>query len=490
MNIRTPNNLRKLLIIDDEQNVLYSMKKALQSEVLEVITADTAASGIGKVRLEKPDAVVLDLRLPDGHGLGVFNEIHESFPRLPVIIITAFSTMETAVEAMKRGAYEYLLKPIELQVLKDLVERALEISRIDSSSPTFGPSGAARQDQKIIGRSQAMQEVFKAIGRVAPQDITVLIQGESGSGKELIAEAIRDHSMRANGPYLAINCAALQETVLESELFGHERGAFTGAEKSRIGKFEEVHGGTLFLDEIGDMSSTTQAKVLRLLQDGSFQPVGSNETRTADVRIITATNRNLEKMVSEGLFREDLFYRLRGFVINVPSLRERMEDLELLAMHFLEKFNRELGKNIQNMTAEAMRCLEAYQWPGNIRELQSVIRYAMLYAVGDTITSSSLPPHLRADTATNIVDLKSEQDSTLLSKLIEDQIARNSTNVYRNVHSAVDVMLLYKVLEISQGNQVQAAQILGISRTTLRNRLNELEVFKKKELCTDSEQRG
>ncbi len=487
MKIGTPKDLRKLLIIDDEQNVLYSMKKALQSDVLEVITADTAASGIGKVRLEKPDAVVLDLRLPDGHGLGVFNEIHESFPRLPVIIVTAFSTMETAVEAMKRGAYEYLLKPIELQVLKDLVERALEISRIDTSSSSVGPL-AAREDQKIVGRSQAMQEVFKAIGRVAPQDIPVLIQGESGSGKELIAEAIREYSLRAKGPYLAINCAALQETVLESELFGHERGAFTGAEKSRIGKFEEVHGGTLFLDEVGDMSGTTQAKVLRLLQDGSFQPVGSNETRTADVRIIAATNRNLEKMVSEGLFREDLFYRLRGFVITVPSLRERMDDLELLAMHFLEKFNRELGKNIQTVTAGAMRCLEAYPWPGNIRELQSVIRYAMLYAVGDTITSSSLPPHLRADTVGS-VDLKSDQDAMSLSKLIDVQIAQSSTNVYRNVHSAVDLMLLNKVLEISQGNQVQAAQILGISRTTLRNRLNELESFKKKRpACTDSVQ--
>ncbi|HWL10735.1 MAG TPA: sigma-54 dependent transcriptional regulator [Planctomicrobium sp.] len=486
-------DLRKLLIIDDEQNLLYSMKKALQSEELQVITADTAASGIGKVRLEKPDAVVLDVRLPDGHGLEVFDQIHRDNPRLPVIIITAFSTMETAVEAMKRGAYEYLLKPIELQVLKELIESALEISRLDASSSMVEPLTATRTDQKIVGQSVGMQEVFKAIGRVAPQDITVLIQGESGSGKELISEAIREHSLRADGPYLAINCAALQETILESELFGHERGAFTGAERSRIGKFEQVNGGTLFLDEIGDMSSTTQAKVLRLLQDGSFQPVGSNETRKVNVRIIAATNRNLEKMVADGLFREDLFYRLRGFVINVPSLRERVEDIELLVMHYIKMFNKELGKNIHTVTSEAMQYLETYPWPGNIRELQSIIRYAMLYAVGETITSGSLPAHVRGDNESNRNEInRGEQtpdnDSVSLSKLIGDHISQNRGNLYRNIHSTVDLYLLKKVLDSTNGNQVQTAQILGISRTTLRTRLNDLESFKEQGLRTNDGQ--
>ncbi|WP_437193464.1 sigma-54-dependent transcriptional regulator [Planctomicrobium sp. SH527] len=482
------HELRKLLIIDDEQNLLYSMKKALRNENLEVITADTAASGIGKVQLENPDAVVLDVRLPDGHGLDVFTEIHRINPSLPVIIITAFSTMENAVEAMKRGAYEYLIKPIELDVLRDLVARALEISRIDQQSTLLDHNADLRSEQKIVGNSVGIQQVFKAIGRVAPQDITVLIQGESGSGKELIAEAIRDHSLRADGPYLAINCAAIQETILESELFGHERGAFTGADRSRIGKFEQVHGGTLFLDEIGDMSSATQAKVLRLLQDGSFQPVGCNETRYSDVRIIAATNRNLEKMVAEGEFREDLFYRLKGFVIEVPSLRERIEDLELLVSHFVKKFKVELGKNVQTVTAEAMQCLEAYHWPGNIRELQSVIRYALLYAVGDTITSGALPPHLRGEIAGLELIENQAPDSVSLSKLISDQISSNNRNLYRKIHMTVDDLLLKKVLENVDGNQVQAAQILGISRTTLRNRLSELEELKESLLCADSVQ--
>ncbi|WP_437185350.1 sigma-54-dependent transcriptional regulator [Planctomicrobium sp. SH668] len=478
---------QKLLIIDDETNLLYSMAKALKRDSIEVITADTAAAGLGKVRLEKPDAVVLDVRLPDAYGLDVFDEIRKMIPNMPVIIITAFSTMETAVEAMKRGAYEYLLKPIELAVLKDLVNRALEISRSDRSSRSLHPNYEPRPDQQIVGSSPAMQEVFKAIGRVAPQDITVLIQGESGSGKELVAEAIREHSLRAKGPFLAMNCAAIQETILESELFGHEKGAFTGADRARIGKFEQVDGGTLFLDEIGDMSSATQAKVLRLLQDGSFQPVGSNETRRANVRVIAATNRNLEKMVAEGVFREDLYYRLRGFVIEIPPLRNRLDDLESLVMHFIKQFNQELGKSIESITEEAMRCMKMYHWPGNVRELQSTMRYALLYAVGDTITSGSLPPHIRGDVRSNDQASVIDGEQLSIAALISSQLSRNSQNLYRNIHSSVDRILLNKVMDFADGSQVQAAQVLGISRTTLRARLNELELPGDRSPCSVSD---
>ena len=478
--------MQKLLIIDDERNLLYSMAKALQRESLEVMTAETAAQGVSKVREQKPHAVILDIRLPDAHGLEVFDEIHAIDPSIPVIIVTAFSTMDTAVEAMKRGAYEYLVKPIELDCLREHVELALEMNRARDDGGLIDAAAESRVEQLIVGHSSAIQEVFKAIGRIAPRDITVLIQGESGTGKELIAEAIWKHSRRSEESFLTINCAAISETILESELFGHERGAFSGADRLRIGKFEQVDRGTLFLDEIGDMSGTTQAKVLRLLQDGSFQRVGGNETRRANVRIIAATNRNLEEMVAEGEFREDLYYRLRGFVIAVPPLRERIDDLELLVRHFIHVFGRELGRRVRAVTPEAMRCLEMYHWPGNIRELQIVVRHALLHAVGETITSGSLPNVLRGLPQNGNGEFRRDSGAYELYTMVDDLLARNNRNLYRDLHSAVDRVLLQKVLNHVDGNQVQAAQILGISRTTLRNRLSELEIGQQLQDCSDS----
>ncbi len=466
---------QKLLIIDDEPNLLYSMTKALGRDSMKVLNAETAAEGISLVRTERPHAVILDVRLPDGYGLDVFNEIRAIDSRLPVIVITAFSSMETAVEAMKRGAYEYLLKPIELDALREHVERALEISR-NRDEANLLDGAEPRAGQRIVGHSPAIQEVFKAIGRVARQDITVLIQGESGSGKELVAEAIREHSARADGPFLTINCAAIPETILESELFGHERGAFTGADRRRLGKFEQVDGGTLFLDEIGDMSAASQAKVLRLLQDGSFQRVGGDETMRANVRVIAATNRDLDEMVAEGTFREDLYYRLREFVINVPPLRERIDDLESLVAHFVASFNRELGRQVNVVTSEAMRRLEMHPWPGNVRELQTVVRYALLHSVGDALTSGSLPPAVRGEHGVDDSPVGGASGNAAIAAMVRQQLARTDRNLYRDIHSEVDRILLEEVLEHVDGNQVQAAQMLGISRTTLRNRLSELEM--------------
>jgi two-component system nitrogen regulation response regulator GlnG len=468
--------MRKLLIIDDEPNVLYSMRKALRREGLEVETVETGAQGIAAIRTNRPDAVILDVRLPDGHGLDFLDQIFAIDPRLPVIVVTAFSSMETAVEAMKRGAYEYLLKPIELDELREKVDRALEIATVDSSTALLAETREHGHEQQIVGRCPAMQEVFKSIGRIARQDITVLIQGESGSGKELIADAIYRHSTRSSAPFLAVNCAALQETILESELFGHERGAFTGAEKLRIGKFEQVDGGTLFLDEVGDMSPATQAKVLRLLQDGTFQRVGGNETQRCNVRILAATNRDLEEMVAEGTFREDLFYRLRGFVIHVPPLRERPGDLELLMSSFLRRFNDDLGRHVRVVTPEALRLLEMHRWPGNVRELQITVRYAILHAVGDTITSGSLPSSVTRPTASTASIESSDDVEGVLARWIETQLAHGDGKTYRNVHSTVDRVLLKKALEYADSSQVRAAQALGIARSTLRNRLSELEM--------------
>src|SRR5262249_33174025 len=374
--METGEAMPSLLVVDDEANVLYSLAKSLQSDTLEVLTAQTGREGIELVERRRPDAAILDVRLSDLSGLEVFDRIRQIDPRLPVIIITAYAATETAIEAMKRGAFEYLLKPIDFHQLREVVQRALELSRFRHVPAVFDDAEVTDASDRIVGRSAAMQEVYKAIGRVACQDVTVLILGESGTGKELVARALYHHSARAAATFLTINCAAIPEPLLESELFGHERGAFTGAERRRIGKFEQAHQGTLFLDEIGDMSAATQAKVLRVLQEQRFERLGGNEIITTDVRVIAATNKNLEDEVAPGRFRRDLLYRLNGFTIHLPPLRERRDDLPLLIEHFIRLFSRGLHRNIHSVTPEAQRCLEEYAWPGNIRELQSVLKYA------------------------------------------------------------------------------------------------------------------
>lgn len=475
--------MQKLLIIDDEPNVAYSLTKALSRDGLEIQSADTAGSGMSRIRAWRPQAVILDVRLPDRSGLELFEEIREIDTRLPVIVMTALSTMQVAVEAMKRGAYEFVLKPVELVALRELVECALEAHGVPHDPVLAVEEDHVDIDDLIVGRSPAIQEVFKAIGRVAPAAINVLILGESGSGKELVSRAIHAHSDRATRPCLAMNCAALPESTLESELFGHEKGAFTGADRQRQGKFEQADGGTLFLDEIGDMSPTTQAKVLRLLQDGSFQRMGSNQTLRSDVRVLAATNRDLEAMVREGTFREDLYYRLSGFVIRIPPLRERIEDLPLLIRYFTRRFNRELGREVRSFSAEALRCLENHHWPGNIRELQNVIRHAFLHSVAELVTSGSLPEHLRGGSL-EIAGADSAHPSAL-QLLTRNLLDRGDRNIYRHVHLALDRSLLPQVLDHVDGSQVQAAQLLGISRSTLRARLAELELVVEKKVLPE-----
>src|SRR6266852_4343483 len=348
-----------LLIIDDEPNVLYSLEKSLRSDALAVLTAASARQGIELVQGQRPDAVILDVRLSDMHGMEAFDRIRQLDPRLPVILITAYATTETAIEAMKRGAFEYLIKPVDFHQLQDVVAKALELSR-SRHVPAVFEELAEPEDSvvdRIVGRCSAMQEVYKAIGRVAPLDVPVLIVGESGTGKELVARALYQHSSRSQATFLAINCAAIPEALLESELFGHERGAFTGADQRRIGKFEQANHGTIFLDEIGDMSSTTQPKVLRLLQEQRFERLGGNETIQTDVRVIAASNQNLEELVAAGRLRQDLYYRLKVFTIQLPPLRERMDDLPLLVEHFIKLLNRDLGKQVRSASADTMSLL-------------------------------------------------------------------------------------------------------------------------------------
>ncbi len=360
-----------LLVVDVEPHVRYSFARVFGSETRRVVTAESVAEGLRLFHSEQPDVVVLDLQLPDGTGLQAFEAIRAIAPKQPVIFITAHGTTTTAIEAMKLGAFDYLIKPVDFGRVTEILRRAFEaayLMRVPAVLPALEP-----RDQ-IVGRTPVVQEMCKLIGRIAPQDVNVLVLGESGVGKELVARAIYHHSKRADRPFLAINCAALPEGLIESELFGHERGAFTGADSQRIGKFEQCGDGTIFLDEIGDMPLAAQAKVLRLLQEQRFERVGGGETVQTHVRLIAATNQDLERRIADGRFRADLYYRLRGVTIAVPPLRDRVDDIAEIAHHYLFLFNRELETNVQGFDPDVLACFRQYSWPGNVRELQGVLR--------------------------------------------------------------------------------------------------------------------
>jgi two-component system nitrogen regulation response regulator GlnG len=481
----------RLLVVDDELNVLYSLERSLRSDALEVVTAATARQGIDLVQRQPPDAVILDVRLPDMSGLDAFDRIRQIDPRLPVIIITAFAATDTAIEAMKRGAFEYLLKPVDFHQLREIVARAVELSRLRHVPAVFEEDElpADRAVDRIVGHSPAMQEVYKIIGRAAPLDVPVLIVGESGTGKELVARAIYQHSRRSQGPFLVINCAAIPETLLESELFGHERGAFTGADRRRIGKFEQTNGGTIFLDEIGDLSAASQPKVLRLLQEQRFERVGGNETIQTDVRVIAATNKNLDELVAAARFRADLYYRLNVVTIELPPLRERKEDLPLLVAHFLNLLNHTLGKRVATISPEALRVLESYDWPGNVRELQSTLKYALVQSTGEALLADFLPEHLRADGPSPATTEPAPRSGTLnIADLVEGLLRSGEPDIYRKVCAAVDSVVIETVLRHVKGSQVQASELLGISRTTLRAKLRSLGLAIEKQLLAESEQ--
>ncbi len=467
----------KLLVVDDEPSILYFFRQAFAGPEVTLLTASSAAEGVRAVERDRPDVVILDINLPDASGLEAFRRIHRIDPKAPVIFITGHGTMATAIEAMRLGAYEYLLKPLELDQLTDLVERAFEISRLMRVPAVIPEGGQAEQDSDaVLGRCAAMQEVYKAVGRVAPQDVTVLILGESGTGKELVARAIYHYSHRAKGPFLAINCAAIPENLLESELFGHEKGAFTGADRRRIGKFEQAGGGTLFLDEIGDMTPLTQTKILRVLQGQEFERVGGNEAIRADVRVIAATNRDLERMVAEGTFRGDLYYRLNVYTIRLPPLRERGEDVALLAEHFVRRFGRELKKDVRGIAPEALELLRRYPWPGNVRELQSVVKQALLQTTGPVVLPEFLPAALRnGEKAAGGVGPVSP-DLGGLTEFIRDRLRAGTTDLYAEYQALTDRCLLAEVLRHTGGNLSQASRILGITRATLRTKLNALGI--------------
>jgi two-component system nitrogen regulation response regulator GlnG len=475
-----------LLVVDDEPSILLAFRRAYRDTPVEVLTAETAGEGLEMAAQRRPDVIILDIHLPDMSGLEALEKLRALDARSPVIFITGKSTTDTAIEAMKLGAYEYLLKPLELTPLRQIIGRAIDLSRLRHVPAVFEEAGPPETAvDRIVGRCPAMQEVYKAIGRVAPQDMTVLILGESGTGKELVARAIYQHGPRSQAPFLTINCAAIPESLLESELFGHEKGAFTGADRQRIGKFEQADHGTIFLDEIGDMSTATQAKVLRLLQEQRFERVGGNETIQTQVRVLAATNKDLEELVETGRFRRDLYYRLKDFTIEVPPLRERAGDLPLLVEHFLKIHNLALGKSVRSLAPEAMALLARHDWPGNVRELQSAIKYALIHAAGEVLTPDCLPENLRREAAPARTLLAADGPSLDVAALVAGLLQAGEPDLYRKVTLAVDRVVLDVVLRHAKGNQVQASQLMGISRNTLRAKLRALDLAIEKQLLVE-----
>jgi two-component system, NtrC family, nitrogen regulation response regulator GlnG len=473
-----------LLVIDDEESIRYSFRYVFEADDIRVVTAASAVDGLGMVHEADPDVVVLDLHLPDRSGLDVFRDLRQLDRKRPVIFITAHGTTEAAIEAMKEGAFDYLVKPVDLNQLRQLLTRAFEAAQ-RMRVPALLP--ADEGVDRIVGRTAVMQEMCKSIGRIAPQEVNVLIVGESGTGKELVARALYHHSKRADQPFLAINCAAIPEALLESELFGHEKGAFTGAVQRRIGKFEQCDGGTLFLDEIGDMAPALQAKMLRVLQEQSFERLGSNDTVQTRVRVLAATNQELEKLVNEGRFRKDLYYRLKGITVRVPALREHADDIPELAHYFLFRFNRELGKELRGFAPETLELLQAYSWPGNVREMQGMIREAMLRATGHVL----LPEFFTEALHTPQVPARSRPDSSPdfdLTALVGPMLQRGEEGIYDRVVAALDRVLLPWVLRHTQGRQTLASQLLGLSRGTLRQKLRNLGLAIDRVLTDESQE--
>lgn len=471
-----------LLVIDDEESVRYSFEYVFGDDEIEVIGAATAAEGLELAQERCPDVIVLDLQLPDRTGLEVFADLKKQDPKRPVIFVTAHGTTESAIEAMKQGAFDYLVKPVDLEKLTQILGRAFEAARL-MQVPAFLP--VQESGDRIVGRSPAMQEMCKTIGRVAPQHVNVLILGESGTGKELVARAVYHHSRRADMPFLAINCAAIPEALLESELFGHEQGAFTGANRRRIGKFEQCNQGTLFLDEIGDMQPSLQAKMLRVLQDQQFERLGGNETLQTNVRILAATNQDLEKMVNEGRFRRDLYYRLKGVTISVPPLRERQDDVAELAHYFLFRFNRELSMDLRGIAPETLAVLQDHSWPGNVRELQSLIREAMLRSTGHILVPEFLPDDFRPQHSPTAAagSARSDDLNALLARLVE---AREES-IHARAVEAMERILFPLVLQTTDNNQTRAAELLGISRGTFRQKLKHLGLALDRVLADEGE---
>ncbi len=466
--------MSKILIVDDDASLLAAFEQILAEQGHQVRTAVRGEEALVCIQQDKPELVVMDIRMPGMAGLEVLRRIRAQDRRLPVIIMTGYATAETAIEATQLGAFDYHIKPLEPVDILHSIDAALERGQMMTRRVEFDSDVDQSADDMIIGQSRGMREVFKAVGRVAATDASVLLRGETGTGKELVARAIYQHSLRAGGPLVVVNCVAIPETLLESEFFGHERGSFTGAEKRRIGKFEQADGGTLFLDEIGDMPVGLQAKLLRVLQDGKFERVGGSETVRVNVRILAATHCNLEADVKKGRFREDLYHRLRVFTIDLPPLRERKEDIPSLSQYFIRKYALELGSEPQVLSSEAMELLCAYPWNGNVRELQHAIQRLLIQAGGYPIHPDDIKRALENVSGLPSAGRESAQGEDALRKLIENYIqTQPGEELFSRFMETVEKNLIEASLRLTKGNQTHAAKLLGMPRPTLKSKIDK-----------------
>ncbi len=465
--------MAKILVVDDERNVLRAFEDILSTRGHEVVGVRGAEEAMRCLKDTDVNLVILDICLPGMNGLDALAQVRQVRPGLPVIVMTGQGTTDTAIEATKRGAFDYQLKPFEPEEMLQTIVRALEAAGPIENRLTLNPEPAAPPSDAIVGRSPPMQQLYKAIGRVAPTDATVLIRGESGTGKELVARAIYQHSQRSHKPMVVVNCAAIPETLLESELFGYEAGAFTGAAARRIGRFEQACGGTIFLDEIGDIPLMVQAKILRALQDGSFQRLGGNETLRSDARVLAATNRDLEREIAAGGFREDLYHRLNVVVLELPRLRERRDDIPLLVDYFLSRYARAAGIERPPIAQGALEALLNYSWPGNVRELEHLIQRLMIFAGGYTVQVHDLPWSLRSDAQSPAGEAHPSSEEQWLGLIRAHLTSYAGEHACEDLLEKIERLLIVEALERSQGNQTHAARLLGLPRPTLHARMQK-----------------
>lgn len=465
--------MKNILVVDDEESLRWVLKKGLEKKGYNVHTAENGRTALSFLSKNEYLLIFLDIFLPDINGLKLLEDIKKERENIVVVIMTAQGTMKSTIEAMQKGAYDYITKPFDMEEIYLLIDRIENLKRLEKRVCTLEEELKTKYDAgEIIGKSQKMKEVFKMIGRAASSDATVFITGESGTGKELVARALYMSSKRSKGPFIAVNCAAIPKELIESELFGYEKGAFTGATELREGKFELADGGTLFLDEIGDMDVSLQAKLLRVIQEREFYRIGGRIPIKVDVRIITATNQDIDSAIREKRFREDLYHRLNVITISLPPLRERREDIPILAKHFLKRFSNELNSNVKNITDDAIDILKSHEWKGNVRELENIIKRAIVISSSDSIISEHLPfnADLRLKAAA-----KSNTDFILAK--VQDTIGKG--NLYNEIIGEVEKELLGVILKKTEWNQLKAAEILGINRNTLSRKIKELGIVVK-----------
>jgi DNA-binding NtrC family response regulator len=470
----------RILLVDDEPEVgrsLSEMFEAPQYEFTQVNRGDEAQAAVSTFA---PDVVLLDIHLPECNGIDILRDLRIQAPDLPIIVISGDITTDNAIEAMKGGAFEFVTKPFRMPQLLDAVKKATEpqLHGVVSSAPDETKDADTR---RIVGTSPEIVEIAKLIGQVAATDASVLILGDSGTGKELVARSIHDNSHRSQRPFLSVNCAALPDTLLESELFGYEKGAFTGAYTRRPGKFEQAEGGTLFLDEVADMSLVTQSKVLRVLQEKSFERLGGDKSIVANVRVIAATNKSLVHKMKEGLFRVDLFYRLKVVSMYLPPLRERRGDIPVLTEHFINKYNRQTGKRVAGVTEEAAKFLNTYPWPGNIRELENNVHNAVVMSKGEYLKPEDFPIYAESGRASQIDFSVIQEDyvklfQQLIDPIFDRIIATSGQQIYAHLQAALEKTMISAALKSNRSNQVKTAEMLGISRNTLRDRMAKYEL--------------